>query len=473
MRWANTKTTAARATLAAVVLLSGCATFSKDGGFSAVETVAKERLQKDVVWARDENTQATIASRVGELLKQPLSVDDAVQIAILNNRGLQATFAELGIAEAEFVQAGRLPNPGISYGRLKREHELEVERGLHFNLARLVTLPWASRLEGRRFERTKATVAAEMLAVAAQTRNAYFQALAAQEATRYLEQVRLAAEAAAELSARMARTGNLSKLDHAREQVFYAEATARLARAKQAAVAEREKLIRLMGLWGNDTQFKLPERLPDLPSAPKDLPDVERTMLAQRLDIQMAQRELEGMARSLGLTKATRFVNVFEVGILSNSESHEPRQTGYEISLELPIFDFGGARVARAEAMYMQALHRTQQVAVNARSEAREAYSAYRTAYDLAKHYRDEIVPLRKRIGEENVLRYNGMLISVFELLADAREQVMSVNNYIEALRDYWLAESNLDLALTGKSPGDMGVSREAAGPVAASGGGH
>jgi outer membrane protein TolC len=104
----------------------------------------------------------------------------------------------------------------------------------------------------------------------------------------------------------------------------------------------------------------------------------------------------------------------------------------------------------------MQAANRAADLAVRARSEVREAYGAYRTAFDIARHYREEIVPLRQRISEENVLRYNGMLISIFELLADARQQIGSVNAYIEALRDFWIAEVNLDLAATGRSPGTM-----------------
>ena len=162
---------------------------------------------------------------------------------------------------------------------------------------------------------------------------------------------------------------------------------------------------------------------------------------------------------------------MLELGYQNKSDTGEPRSNGYEIELELPLFDFGSARVARAEATYMQAVHRTAQVAVNARSEVRESYSAYRTAYDLAKHYRDEVVPLRKRISEENLLRYNGMLIGVFELLADSRDQVASVTGYVEALRDFWVAETNLQTALTGRSPGARPHASAATASAAASGG--
>jgi len=149
------------------------------------------------------------------------------------------------------------------------------------------------------------------------------------------------------------------------------------------------------------------------------------------------------------LTRATRFIDVLEFGPARITETPEPRKKGYEISFELPLFDWGGARVAKAESLYMQSVHRAAAAAVQARSEVRESYAAYRTAYDLARRYRDEIVPLRRKISEENLLRYNGMLIGVFELIADAREQVASVAASIDALRDFWLAEADLQLAVT------------------------
>jgi outer membrane protein TolC len=309
--------------------------------------------------------------------------------------------------------------------------------------------------------------------VALDTRKAWFQAVAAQETAKYMTQVRDSAEASAELARRMAGVGNFSKLTQAREQAFYADATAQLARARHNAAAARERLARLMGLWGEDLAFQLPERLPELPQSVREGGDLETQALAQRLDVQGARRDTEALARSLGLTKVTRFVSLLEVGVLSNSETGEPRQRGWEVELGIPLFDFGGARVARAERQYMQAVNRTLEAAVEARSEVRETYSAYRTAFDLAKHYRDEIVPLRKRISEEVLLRYNGMLSSVFELLADSREQVAAVNGYIESLRDYWMAESDLQMALTGRSPGSGQAMRGAAPAAAASGGGH
>ena len=439
-----------------VLLLGGCATLSRDSGFNTVTTVTKDRIDKDLTWVRDDSETDTVQTTVKKLLASPLSADDAVQVALLNNRGLQATYAELGIAEANLVQAGRLPNPGFTFLRAQGGGQKRIERTYTFDFVSLLVAPLATRIERRYFEQTKLLVTNEVLRVAVETKRAYFESVAAQESVRYFEQVKVAAEAGADLGRRMARAGNWSKLEQAREQVFYADAVAQLARARQTAVAEREKLTRLMGLWSEDIRFQLPERLPALPADMAGLKDLESFAMKERLDIQAARRQTEGVAASLGLTRTTRFLNVLDLSYLRNSEPNGVRETGYEISVEIPLFDWGGARVAKAQGIYMQAVNRFAETAVNARSEVRESYAGYLTTYELARHYRDEIVPLRKTIAEENQLRYNGMLISVFELLADAREQVASVNAYIDALRGFWLAETDLQKAVGGKLPMSM-----------------
>lgn len=454
--------------------LTGCASFTTDGGFGAVQKVAGDRLGTSVqlAWDRQPADRGRIEQRVAELLVRPLGVDEAVQVALLNNRGLQAAYEELGITEAEVVQAGRLPNPGFTFGRNTRGDEVELERGFHLNLARLIAMPLVQRVEARRFEQVQWSVAMQVLSLAAETRKAWVQAVAADESVRYSHQVMQAAEAGAELARRMAQVGNFNKLQQAREQGFYADAALNVARAHKQQRATRERLTRLLGLWGEQTQFKLPERLPDLPAKPREFPDVERTALAQRLDVAAARSGAAATAHNLGLTRTTRFVNVLELGWVRNSSNEAPTQRGWEVGFELPLFDWSGARVARAEGIYMQALHRAAETAINARSEVREAYDAYRSAWDIARHHREEIVPLRARIAEENLLRYNGMLIGVFELLADARSQIASVNGAIDALRDFWMAQADLDMALVGK-PSLTPSAGPSMGPVEANGAGH
>jgi outer membrane protein TolC len=457
----------------AAFAVAGCASFSQDGGFGTVERTTKERIGKEVKWAKTDADREAIDKRVAELLDKPLSVDDAVQIALLNNKGLQAGFYDLGISEADLVQAGRVRNPHFSMFRAHRGDDYKIEQALTFNIFSLVTMPLALEMEKRRFARMQQQVAMDVLRLATETRKAYFTAVAAEETVRYMRRVKAAADAGAELARRMAQAGNWSKLNQAREQGFYADAALNVARAEQAHTVAREQFTRLLGLWGGQTQFKLPERLPDLPKTADDLPDVEQLAMQQRLDLQAVRLETAALAKYLGLTRTTRFINALEFGparVLEGQRS-DPYKYGYEVSFELPIFDWSGAKVAKAEAIYMQAVNRAAASAINARSEVRETYHGYRTSYDIARHYRDEIVPIRKRIAEENQLRYNGMLIGVFDLLADARSQIASVNAYIEALRDFWLAQSDLQMALIGKP--EMSAAPKAGMAVPTGGAGH
>ncbi|HEY1128848.1 MAG TPA: TolC family protein [Roseateles sp.] len=450
--------------LVAPLLLAGCASLSGNGGIAPVQDAAKTHLGATLLPAASEQDLDTIDRRVAELLGQPLSADSAVQVALLNNRGLQASLQELGIAEAEMVQASRLPNPGFSFAKTRRSDEREIERGFSFDLAHLVALPLARQVEGRRFAAVQRSVAMEMLSLAAETRKAFYTAVAAEQTASYMRDVRATADAGAELAKRLAEAGNWTKLQRAREHGFFSEAVLNAARADAVRVATRERLTRLLGLWGPQVAFVLPGRLPELPTEPQDQPDIEQAAMASRLDVQAAKAMVESTARNLGLSKATRFINVLELGYQRNGSNEAPRQTGYEISIEIPLFDWGDARIARAEGVYMQSAHRAAKTAVDARSEVREAYQGYRSAYDIARHYRDDIVPTAKRISDENVLRYNGMFISVFELLADARAQIAAVNASIEALRDFWVARADLDMALVGKPSLGTGAAAAVAG---------
>lgn len=436
--------------LMAALLLSGCATFSKDGGLNQVKQTTQQYIQQEIAWPKSQAEQSKIDDQVKVLLASKLDVETAVQIALLNNKRLQAAFYELGISEADLVQAGRLPNPRFSMLYAKNNGDYKIEQAFTFNIFSLITMPKAMEIERRRFEQTQQATALEVLELANHTRMAYFNAVAARELARYSDQVKESAEASAELARRMVKAGNWNKLEQAREQSFYADAVLELANAKNKQVRAHEALSRLLGVPAD--RITLLERLPDLPSSMENLQPFEQTAFENRLDLQVAKLETEALAKQLGLTKTTRLINVLEIGparVLEGSRN-DPYKKGMEIGFEIPLFDWGTARVAKAETIYMQAVNEVAQVAINAQSEIREAYNVYRTNYEVTKHLRDEIVPIRKKILSENQLRYNGMLTSPFELFGDARAQVASIKNYIESLREFWLADSTLKMSLIG-----------------------
>ena len=434
------------------LILTGCATFSADGGFGTVEKSTQDYIKQKPVWANTDAQKQAAAEQLKALLAVPLNVNDAVQIALINNANLQANFYDLQIAEANVVQAGRIPNPIFSMLYAKNGSDFKIEQALTFNILALFTMPKASAIEKQRFAATQNKVVLAVLDTARQTRNAYYDALAAREGVHYLTQVNDSAEATAEFAKRMQNVGNFSELDKAREQVFYADAALELAHAKNSQVQAEEALTRLLGL-SERTAFTLPERLPDLPKSNGDLKEVKPEDFAKRLDIIQMRSETEALASQLGLTKATRFVNVLELGparVLEGKRS-DPYKKGVTLSFELPIFDWGQSKVKRAEATYMQALQHSANLAVVAASSVRSHYAQYQASFSIAQYYRDEVVPLRKKMLQENLLRYNGMLVGPFDLMADARAQVQSVNSYIAALRDFWVADSNLEMSLVGE----------------------
>jgi len=441
------------ALVSASLLLGGCATFSKDGGFGNVQQTTQQHIKQEIAWPKTKDEQSKVNDQVNALLEHKLDVESAVQIALLNNKRLQASFYELGISEADLVQAGRLPNPRFSMLYAKNNGEYKIEQAFTFNIFSLITIPKAVEIEKRRFEQVQKETVLDVLKLANHTRLAYFDAVAATELVRYSEQVRESAEASAELARRMYKAGNWNKLEQAREQSFYADAALDYANARNKQVKAYEALARLLSV--SSDQIRLVERLPDLPKSVEDLQPFEKAAFENRLDLQAMRLETDALAKQLGLTKTTRFINVLEIGPARVLEGRrgDPYKKGLEIGFEIPLFDWGTARVAKAEAIYMKAVNETAQVAINAQSEIREAYNTYRTNYDVTKHLRDEIVPIRKKILSENQLRYNGMLTSPFELFGDARAQVASVKNYIEALREFWMSDSTLQMTLIGSNP--------------------
>ena len=432
--------------------LLGCANFSADGGLNRVSELSRERIGYSVPHVLNTTNSSTVEARISTLLSATLSSDSVVEITVLNHPRLRVALADLGIAEADLVQAGRIRNPGFSFGRLSGNGEVEIDRAIMFDLSGLLSMPLRRAIEERRFAQTQLQTALQIVRLATDTRRAYFQAVAAQQSLVYMKQVDQAAQASSELAERMSKAGNWGKLEQARELAFRHEVAVQLARAEHNVNATHERLVRLLGLGDSHQALKLPERLPDLPAALKRIDEIETQALAQRLDVQVAKLDTESTAKSLGLTRATRFVNAFEVGYQNKSASNASLAEGYQVEFSLPLFDWGQARVRRAESVYMRSFYRAADVAIQARSEAREGYGSYRTNFDIARQYRDEIIPARKRISDEVLLRYNGMLSSVFELLADARAQITSINLAIDAQRDFWIAESELNFVVNGGS---------------------
>jgi outer membrane protein TolC len=444
------------AAAASMLLLTGCTPFSSDGGMSAVQIAAANELNKDVIKI-DEANGAFAETQVRTLVAKPLTASSAVQIALLANRDLQAAYNGLGISEAQMVEASLPPPPSLAFRRLVGSG-FEIEGQIVQNVLALLTLPRRRDIAEGRFRQAQARAVDATLRISAEAARAYYRTLAANEIVAFLLEARLSAEAISDVAKRLGETGAMSKLEQAREHAFYAEISGRVATARLRQRIERERLTRILGLWGLDAIFRLPDKLPRLPSQPRALPSVETEAVLHRVDLAIARMQIDVLAKELGLTRRTRFLNALEVTGLNKTEKDikggvavdKFSRQGGQVDVEIPIYDFGESRVRAAEETYMRAVNRLLARAVGVRSEAREAYQVYRGTYDIARHYEREVIPLRQIISDETLLNYNAMISDLFALLTDARARILANVQAIEARRDFWIACVDLHTAIAG-----------------------
>jgi outer membrane protein TolC len=440
--------------LIGAIPLAACAWFSPDSGMSTVAGITNKTLRKDVIAIRSEEDAAFARSRVEQLLRRPLTVETTVQVSLLSNSGLQAAYNELSLAEADMVESSLPPSPTFAVSRIVGSNAFEYETQVIADILALATLPARSEIAATRFHQAQLRAVQETLRLAAEVRRAYYDALAWRELTDLLAEWKTTADAAAQVAVKLGETGSMNKLDQARELGFYSETTVDLATVRQEASTARERLAGLLGLWGRDLDFKLPNRLPPLPVRPQTLPGIEMEAVARRVDLQIGRVELDWLAKSYGLTRATRFINMFEAaGITKKAKEPEGmpfRINGGAVQFQIPIFDFGEVRVQRAEQTYMQAVNRLAEKAVSARAQGRSAYRVYRSTYDIAGYYQREVLPIRKIITEETQLRFSAMQIDVFALLIEARQRLAVLRAAIEAKRAFWQAKADLQATIIG-----------------------
>jgi outer membrane protein TolC len=402
--------------------------------------------------------------RMAALLTEPLSSDAAVQVALLSNRDLQAAYNDLGISEADYVQQSLPPNPRLSFANFGGTGVADFELRLIQDILSLVTLPQRSKIAAEHFEHAKHGAVQTTLALAGDVRRAWVRTIAADRQIRFLDEARRTADESARLIAKLGEAGGGDQLEQTEIAAFYAELSVRVGQARLAARRQRETLTRLLGLWGGDVNFRLPDDLPPLPGEPDATADIETQAINRRVDLAMARHDVVALAKSLRLTQATRYVSMLQLAGLVNNENANPLTTsntsitrgGGALELEIPIFDTGEARERKARETYMRAVNRLAAKAVNARSEARIASDAYRSTYDIARFYEKRLLPLRQVVSQQMALRYGSavlanesMRVDYFRVLADQRARITANAAALDARRDFDLAAIDLQAALT------------------------
>jgi cobalt-zinc-cadmium efflux system outer membrane protein len=448
-------------------LAAGCAGVVKERGHDQVASLVQQRTGHRTRWEQGPPEDARIAGWVRELLAGGLTRTAAVEIALVNNPGLQVSYEELGISQADLVQAGLLRNPslGVELGFRTSSGALgEVRFSLVQDLLDLFILPLRKRIAREQFEADTLKVAHQALDVAADAEKAFLAAQAIGELVTFRQKVVEAEQVAGELTEKQFQAGNISALDRATERAAHEQARLELAREELELVEARERLNRLLGLWGETTGWRLTERVPALPADDPPLEHLEATALRNRLDVAAARGQAALLAKAVDLARSTRFIGRLEVGVDAHRDPDGPRVIGPSLVIDLPIFDQRQAAIARLEAQRRQQDRRLAAVAIDARSEVRLAAARVRAARQTALHYRDTLLPLRKAIAEQTLLHYNGMFVGPFQLLAAKQAELDARRGAIEAARDYWIARAELARAVGGALPGQSDRGQEGGG---------
>lgn len=455
--------------MGALLLLTACAettTINKArddrAGFATVFEVSRRATGAQAVWFQTPAERQAYAQRVRAIAQgKTINAEQAVQVALLNNPGLQASYADLGMSAADLWETalGPVPSVGISVsGLVSGDVTRSVEGTVAASIMDIVTKKSRTNAADLEFRQAQLAAAGETLALAHETRRSWIEAVGAFEAAGLVGQARGAADAASELAAELGATGALSRADQAREHVFTAELAAEQAKAKLEARLAKEKLVRLLGLWGSGTEFYVPDSLPDLPARLPDHSNIERMALENRVDLAAGRLELEAVAARYKLNGKTRMLSDAEVAAgveIEQEDGETERSPVVDVAFNIPVYDTSGLISRRGKLEYLRSASSLAQTAIDARSEARSAYMAVTGTHQIALHWRDQVLPLRRQINEQALLSYNGMLTSTFELLNDAREGLESQLGAVEAKRDYWLAEADATAAIWGGATGN------------------
>jgi outer membrane protein, heavy metal efflux system len=453
---------------ASLLLLSGCASVALNAGFDEVRATVEERSKLKLFWNNGTDLDKEAAEQLGSLLKGNLTADEAVQIALLNNRDLQALYSELGVAQADLVQAGLFRNPIFDAAILfpvSNGGKPKLELSAVMDFLDIFYVPLRKRVAAARFEEAKSQITGAVLDFSARVRTAFFLHQANEQMLELRQTIVQALNASLELARRLHEAGNITDLDFARERALLETGKVALRSAEVAVRQGREELNILMGLWGNQTEWQTDGRLPDIPQQPMQTENIERIALDRSVDLLNARQRLVFAGEQLGFNRWTALLPEMQVGTGSEREEDGSWKVGPVFEFPIPLFDQGQARIGRSGAELRRAQQGYYALAVRIRSTARAIRDRMEGFRDRALYYRDIMLPLHERIVNEAQLQYNAMQLGPFQLLRAKEQQIETAVAYIEALRDYWLARGDAGQILSGRLPSSNGM------PVSQTGG--
>jgi cobalt-zinc-cadmium efflux system outer membrane protein len=439
----------------AIASISACTSTNPGPAFRDVAADVQARTGHTIRWRSAGAEDEAVRAAIRDLLAKDLTLDAALEIALLNNPTLQATYEELGVAQADLVQAGLLKNPiftaagGVPVGTSDGVSSFSF--GIVQDFLSLFTIGARRSVATAQLEASKARVGSAVLATVRDVRVAYVMLQGAMQACAMQRLVADAAEASVELATRQKQADTISELSLASEQALYVSVVLGLRKSELEVARARENLNRLLGLFGAETDWRVTATLPTLPERDPSLEHVESLAVSQRLDLVAAHKDCEVVSYALALAKNTRWFGGIDAGVSYEKTAEGYRLIGGTLSFELPIFDQRQAAIARLASQLRAALARERALAIDVRADVREARVTLLASRGVVETYRKTLVPLRERIVALSQVEYNAMLLGVFMLIAAKQAESTAYRDLIDATRDYWIARADLEWKAGGK----------------------
>lgn len=437
--------------LFAVVLFAGCSTISQEEAFDSLKQNTSKQEGKNLQWIKTPQEAANIHETVQVLLSQPLTQENALRIMLINNRGLQQTYENIGIAQSELVEAGLMRNPLLGYSIGHSNGMTKSTLSVEVAFLDLLWIPLRRELGGLALEESILSVGDSVLRSARDTKKSYIDARLAEEKVLLYRSILKSHESTFQLAIRQYTAGNLSKRNMLKIQDSYERARIELIKLERENATAREALNKFLGLYGEQTHYTLSaEPLKQIEPTISES-GLEKRAIADRLDMRSAMKSVDFAAKQAGYSENTRFVDDVGLSVESEKATDQSRLNTFGIKIPIPIFDFGQGRVSKSHSLYNQSVHHLYETAVNIRSEVREGYAQLRYTYDIARSYDEVIVKTNQQILEETQLFYNGMLDGIYELLEDQRRAEEAKMEALDALGTYQKAQADLEYTIGGK----------------------
>src|SRR5579859_3921596 len=427
---------------------TGCATAPPRSDLRIVQLEVTRRTGSTVRWRTNSREDAEADRAVSDLMARPLTADSAAQIALLNNRHIQATLEDIGIAQAELVQAGLLKNPvfdlAIRFPN-RSPSKTYLDLSVASDFIELFLIPARKKLAGMALEQARARVEDQVLSTAAQAKIDFYRFQAAVQMLELHKQAAEAASASSDTARRLREAGNISELDALAEQTQDVRAQVELNEAQAEVTTAREAVNKDLGLADRPDTWKTATRLTDPPPGEVYAGALEDIALRDRNDVAAARREVDLQSQTLAYTRQTRFLPTLTAGVESERETDGQWRIGPTLAIPIPLFDQGQGAVARQESVLRQSRSRYEALCADVRAEVRSSAAKLEGARQKAQLYHEKVLPLQQKLLEQTQLQFNGMFVGVFQLLQARRDEITAAGEYITALRDYWTARAELE----------------------------